>query len=692
MKKGLKFSGVAVLLFLLLFVSGCSDSVNDTDGDTDGDTDNSSTDGDGEGIENNEDGDSDIELTENEAEEEMEDFVYSGCAKINETFQYPTPMWEVEADTDSGVKLVPPANDKAALLLKDEKESWFDDLTLLDGFPLMGSWFIALSEEATSVDSSKIRFFKKSSCSMQKEDCDKTPVEVNANIDVALSEDNKTIMIESVTPLAPLNKGEHYIIALYSGITEGAEPLPACKNNAAHHSYVDAANTLVLNSFGDNLLYAMPFTPENEINLQAELYDTLISGNDSDFTLAVETMVEHDSYEDAVNKSCTKLVEWACTKLETDIADGGSLKAVIADKSYSGIFNLPNLQDENGHFEMNTSLEGETFGFSKPGYYLVLPKNGTAPYPVVLFQHGGSRYKEDLLTIAEPYLENGFAMMGIDLPYHGDRATDKGVYDMADMAAPIKTRDNFRQASLDHLGVLTGIANINTELDKLTGLTDTLDSEKVFYVGHSMGSLSGTITNGVGNIIKGANLIAGGASFRVLLSDGMYGLMIYSIINRDSLLESKVLLGFLQTLMDAGDPVNYPVNFADTTTKPKDVLLWEIMNTVGNTSDPAAINIATELQARVFGAALVNPEDSYPPAKLVYEVDGLETMTLPISDNFQLRNSENTKATRTLTEVDKDLDVTLQHMDIFLDPISHKASAKCFKQRLDEGSCTLTLE
>ena len=667
---------IAFLIFAIsLFATACGDSENITDGDqdnlSDGDTDYD------EDIE--EDGEIDMDA---EPEDEIEDFVYAACADISKNFQFPTPAWEVEADTTSGIKLSIPNNDKAAMLLKTVKKSWYEQLEMLNGFALMGSWFVALSDEANSVDQNKIKIFR-------KPDCDCEPVEVAANIEVALSEDNKTLMIESITPLPPVNFGERYILALYEGAVSGADVLPACDGSTAHREYVNAANYLVQKSKGANLLLALPFTSESTIHEQKALYVNMTSEGSP---IVVDSMNEHD-YSNAIENACEGLIESSCNQIKADLADGGDLKNIVADKCYSGIFSVPSYHNENGHFEYNSESEAYiAHGESQPGYFMILPKTGETPFPVVLFQHGGSRHKEDLLTIAKPYIEQGFAMIGVDLPYHGDRETAKGVYDMADLDNPIKSRDNFRQASADHLSILAGIDKINDELDKLTGKTSTLDPAKVFYVGHSMGSLSGTITSSVGDMIKGTNLIAGGASYRVLLSDGMYGLMIISVISRESTLESKILLGFLQTLMDGGDPVNYPVNFEDPAIQPKDVLLWEIMNTAGNTSDPAAINISTELQAKVFGASLVDPGDDHAPAKLAHEIEGMDTETLPINGNFAFDETPELKATRTLTEVDKDIEVTLQHMDIFLDPISHTASAKCFRERLTSNSCTLTLE
>ncbi|WP_017220206.1 VolA/Pla-1 family phospholipase [Moritella dasanensis] len=140
---------------------------------------------------------------------------------------------------------------------------------------------------------------------------------------------------------------------------------------------------------------------------------------------------------------------------------------------------------------------------------LTMPPAG---WPVVIFQHGITTLKETAAAVAAGYVSQGFAVVAIDLPYHGTRGLLKnadGVYglsasDSFKSAAPyanadaqvfanlgsfLSIRENLRQATADLFSLraalqANGAPQVNTAPAEL-------DGNKVHFAGQSLGSIVG---------------------------------------------------------------------------------------------------------------------------------------------------------------------------------------------------------
>jgi pimeloyl-ACP methyl ester carboxylesterase len=161
-------------------------------------------------------------------------------------------------------------------------------------------------------------------------------------------------------------------------------------------------------------------------------------------------------------------------------------------------------------------------------------------YPVVMFQHGLGSVKEAGFYMANTLASNnrfgdpaGWAMVMMDLPFHGERASDlinnttgqpcgnvdpneincsdpdgpgpQPVACAGVMGAPIcdgrqdpsgtgflgvnlfATRDNFRQSTVDQLTMLRALR----QASEAGGALDHLDTSRVAYIGQSLGSITG---------------------------------------------------------------------------------------------------------------------------------------------------------------------------------------------------------
>jgi pimeloyl-ACP methyl ester carboxylesterase len=362
-----------------------------------------------------------------------------------------------------------------------------------------------------------------------------------------------------------------------------------------------------------------------------------------------------------------------------DLAPDAATKAVLAPRAYSGILSTPAYQADLGAFRIDASMElPAAQGRTKPGVVVALPKSGNAPYPLVVFQHGGGMHKADLFLVGKPYFASGFAMAGIDMPYHGDRSKEPGKNgsdtDMADFDAPLKSRDNFRQAAADHVALFTGLETLNAALKPLTGHDRTLDQSRVFFIGHSMGALTGAIASGAVQAYLGVGLFAGGALYRQLVSDGIFQVPIKDIFNERTKTEVEVMLALIQTLLDGGDPAAYPSRYEDPSLRPMEALIWECIR------DPVVNNPATDFMGGAFGAQLLSP-----PHHNVY---GMAGALPPVSGNYD-RGDGAGSAVRLLIHRDYPATaVTALHSWIFYsDPVVHEKTAGCFRARADGGNC-----
>lgn len=171
--------------------------------------------------------------------------------------------------------------------------------------------------------------------------------------------------------------------------------------------------------------------------------------------------------------------------------------------------------------------------------WVAIPTGTTGPSRVAVFQHGLGSVKEagfyimNTLASPTPADPQGWATVMIDLPYHGERASDLinnttqqpcGTVDPADVSCVdpdgpgpqpaactgadgnpacdgrrdpsgtgflgvnlFATRDNFRQGTIDQLTLLRALRLEGTE----DGILSDLDGSSIAYIGQSLGSITG---------------------------------------------------------------------------------------------------------------------------------------------------------------------------------------------------------
>ncbi|MGE5624906.1 MAG: hypothetical protein ACM3ZT_05085 [Bacillota bacterium] len=224
-------------------------------------------------------------------------------------------------------------------------------------------------------------------------------------------------------------------------------------------------------------------------------------------------------------------------------------------------------------------------------------------WPVVIFQHGITRNREDMFGIAGTFAASPLCMatIAIDLPLHGitdttnafylkghERTFDMDLENNSTLAAgpdgtidssgawfinlnsTITSRDNLREGAAD-------LINLVATLPALAAVTppatlNTFDSTKVFYAGHSLGGIVGTVflgadTEGAALTLSAPKIVAatlanpGGHIAELLRNSAEFGPVIDAQLAANGL--AKGTLGYYafysqaQAVVEDGDPANY---------------------------------------------------------------------------------------------------------------------------------------
>ncbi|MBN2866426.1 MAG: lipase [Thiotrichales bacterium] len=238
------------------------------------------------------------------------------------------------------------------------------------------------------------------------------------------------------------------------------------------------------------------------------------------------------------------------------------------------------------------------------------PQIGTKPaegWPVVIFQHGVTQNRGNVLAVADALANAGYAAIAIDMPLHGitpdnmrfaalrmaevERTFDvdlvtqdengsvtiaapDGVVDSSgrhfiNLSSLLTTRDNLRQAVADLMQLKSALSSA-TLLDSamnFEGVTE-LDSSKVAFVGHSLGGIvGGMFTDLLDDELQSAVFAMAGTQASYLLAGSpAFGPEIVAGLAAQGVeagtAEFNQFLLAAQTVIDSADPVNYVANIA----------------------------------------------------------------------------------------------------------------------------------
>ena len=231
---------------------------------------------------------------------------------------------------------------------------------------------------------------------------------------------------------------------------------------------------------------------------------------------------------------------------------------------------------------------------------LAVMAGATGPWPVVIFQHGITRSREDMLGVADSFADAGFAVVAVDLPLHGVTSATDPLYASsqnplyAGLGLPASQTSIERTFDLKTLGgagpdpsgtSYINLASVLTQRDNLReGAADLITLERsipgaqvanagnasifaaghTHYLGHSQGAIVGIVFLGVvqsAEVSTGTLAMPGGNITQLILNSPSFAGQINAGLEAQGLIPGTTLYAqFIrdtQTAIDAGDPVNY---------------------------------------------------------------------------------------------------------------------------------------
>jgi len=162
-----------------------------------------------------------------------------------------------------------------------------------------------------------------------------------------------------------------------------------------------------------------------------------------------------------------------------------------------------------------------------------------------VFLHGYGGSKEDMLSFAGLIAAEGYAIIAIDAEFHGERREEgKALYS-----------PNLEES---RNGIIQTIIDLRRAVDYLE-TREEIDSERIGYVGGSMGGILGAIFIGVEPRIKAAALLVAGGNMSLMIMKSQHP-AIPAI--RRYLEEQGMTYGELQEALNPVDPLNFIGSFS----------------------------------------------------------------------------------------------------------------------------------
>jgi pimeloyl-ACP methyl ester carboxylesterase len=244
-------------------------------------------------------------------------------------------------------------------------------------------------------------------------------------------------------------------------------------------------------------------------------------------------------------------------------------------------------------------------------------------WPVMIYQHGITRNRSDMLALADTMASIGYAVVAIDLPLHGITDTQNNLYigntpfgalasertfnvdytdngtggpgadGMIDSSGAhfinlqnlLVSRDNVRQGVADLFTLTANLPFMDIDGDQ----AGDLDASQVSFAGQSLGAMTGIDFLAFNPDIDSAVLSApGGGIANMLLGSPTFGPRIVAGLSaagvEQGTTEFNLFMLATQTVIDSADPINHGANASLV----NNVLLHEIIgdqvitNTVPN--------------------------------------------------------------------------------------------------------------
>jgi len=203
-----------------------------------------------------------------------------------------------------------------------------------------------------------------------------------------------------------------------------------------------------------------------------------------------------------------------------------------------------NLLNEEKHYIVYKVYYNSVNSVRVPSLFIV-PKAHEEKYPCLIFLHGYGGRKEDALKLADIVAKEGYAILSIDAPYHGERKVSGKVLYSPNLE---ETKRNFIQTVID---LRRGVDFLETRSE--------VDKTRLGYVGGSMGGILGAIFIGIEERIKVAVLVVAGGNLPLMIEKSQHP-AVPPIRRR--IKELGLTYEDVRRIVDPVDPLNFIYHFS----------------------------------------------------------------------------------------------------------------------------------
>lgn len=438
----------------------------------------------------------------------------------------------------------------------------------------------------------------------------------------------------AVVPLRPLNYASRYLVVLTSGL----------RNTSGTAFAADIVYRLlkpgepIVDADGNSRTIVVP-DPADAARLEALRQATNVHANES-AVIAVDSAIDREdiilSWTFTTQPAGPVLAQVRTLALGMTVASNVNTTATTtspgnAANIHVGTLTVPYYlqapsvanpvaaltefwKDADSNFLTPASPIPQKTGDETIPLLLAIPQVAKPPggWPVVVFQHGITRSRQDMLGAADALAAAGMAVAAIDMPLHGLPTTDplsvateafdnnaqerhfdmdlvnnttsapgpdgtpddSGIHfiNLSNLAV---TRDNVRQSVADLFALTKALETMNYDDDS----TDTdFDISRIYFMGHSLGGIVGSVFVALEPNVQDAVLAMPGASLAKLLDGSatfgpiIAGGLAANGVNKGTADYEAFMLA-AQTVVDPADPINY----ADRTGGNRGVLLFEVV-------------------------------------------------------------------------------------------------------------------
>ena len=272
-----------------------------------------------------------------------------------------------------------------------------------------------------------------------------------------------------------------------------------------------------------------------------------------------------------------------------------------------------------------------------------MPASG---WKTVIFQHGITQNRENVLAIGGSFASQCFAVVAIDLPLHGVTNTSDPLYQAShertfnlpevapffstpsstiapsgsyfiNLGSLLTSRDNLREGAADLINLtatLPTLVAVNTSVNP--PVVNKFDGSQLYFVGHSLGGMVGIpFLAADGKKIVAATLASpGGDIGQMLLNSPTFAPQINAGLEAAGITPGTQFYAdyfrSAQAVIDDGDPANYAA--AATANDP--IHMLEVVGGFDPCSVPDTVvpNSATNLLARLMGLTTISSVGPHP--------------------------------------------------------------------------------